>query len=48
MTNIFDILNPSYQIVEGVGEDGGYHAQILLSSLFSEMMGNEESQDKDE
>lgn len=48
MTNIFEILNPDYQIVEGVGEDGGYHAQILLSSLFSEMMGNEESQDKDE
>ena len=31
MTNLFDIL------VKGVGNDGGYHAQILMKSLFSEL-----------
>lgn len=36
MTNIFDILNKSYTIVEGVGEYGGYHASILLPRLLSE------------
>lgn len=34
MTNIFDILNRNYQLVEGVGSDGGYHGQILMSRLF--------------
>jgi len=36
MTNIFDILNKSYKVIEGVGKDGGYHVQILLSRLLSE------------
>lgn len=33
MTNIFDILNKNYTIVEGVGEYGGYHASILIPQL---------------
>ncbi len=36
MTNIFDILKKHYTITKGVGENGGYHAQILMSRLFSE------------
>lgn len=36
MTSIFDILKKNYTIIEGVGENGGYHAQILMSKLFSE------------
>lgn len=36
MTNIFEILNSHYRIVEGVGKSGGYHAQIMISSLLSE------------
>ena len=35
MTDIFDILKPDYEIVEGVGENGGYHAMIFRSSLLS-------------
>ena len=38
MTDIFDILNKNYNIVEGVGKDGGYHAQILMSRLLSEAL----------
>lgn len=34
MTNIFDILNKNYELVEGVGETGGYHRQILMQKLF--------------
>lgn len=34
MTNIFDILNKNYELVEGVGETGGYHGQILMQRLF--------------
>lgn len=34
MTNIFDILNKNYELVEGVGETGGYHGQILMQKLF--------------
>lgn len=37
MTNIFDILKDKYTIVEGVGEIGGYHAQILFSRLFKDI-----------
>ena len=36
MTNVFDILQKNYTITEGVGENGGYHAQILMGRLFSE------------
>ena len=32
-TNIFDILNKSYKVVEGIN-DYDYHAQILLSKTF--------------
>lgn len=36
MTNIFDLLNKNYTIVEGCHDDlGGYHAMIMLSRLFS-------------
>lgn len=35
MTNIFEILNPNYQIVVGVGKDGGYHGQLIISSMLS-------------
>lgn len=37
MTNLFDILKKNYKLVKGVGSDGGYHAQILMTSLFSEL-----------
>ena len=40
MTNIFDILKKDYTIVKGTGQDGGYHAQILMSRLFREMRDN--------
>lgn len=38
MTNLFDILKKEYKLVKGVGDDGGYHAQILITSLFSEFI----------
>ena len=41
MTNMFEILEPHFQIITGVGENGGYHAQILISSLLSEDNMNE-------
>lgn len=37
MTNIFDILNKNYTIVEGVDDSGGYHGQIMLLNLFKQM-----------
>lgn len=36
MTNIFDILKKDYKIIEGVGEAGGYHGQIMMCRLLSE------------
>lgn len=36
MTNIFDILHKQYDLVEGVGEHGGYHAMINMEKWFSE------------
>lgn len=36
MTNIFDILSKEYKLVVGVGENGGYHAQMVLSRLARE------------
>lgn len=36
MTNLFDILKKDYKLVKGVGSDGGYHAQILMTNLFTE------------
>ena len=27
----------NYKLIEGVGENGGYHAQVFMSSLFSQM-----------
>lgn len=36
MTNIFDILNKQYTLIEGVGQDGGYHGQILMTRLLSQ------------
>ncbi len=40
MTNIFDILNKNYKLIEGVGNGGGYHAQILMTRLFQSVDGN--------
>lgn len=37
MTDIFDILKKNYTLIEGVGKDGGYHAQIFMGRLFSRM-----------
>ena len=38
MTNIFDITKKNFSIVEGANDPtGGYHGQILLGRLFSEM-----------
>ena len=37
--NIFDILNKNYVLVEGVGNGGGYHAQILMIRLFQNADG---------
>ncbi|EMF48762.1 hypothetical protein SPJ2_1975 [Streptococcus parauberis KRS-02109] len=33
MTNIFDIFKKNYKLVEGIGDDGGYHGQLLITSL---------------
>ena len=41
MTNIFDILNRNYKIVEGVDASGGYHGQILMGKLFQQMRMSE-------
>lgn len=38
MTNIFDILNNNYKLIEGTGKDGGYHAHVLISRLFSQIV----------
>lgn len=38
MTNLFDILKKDYILVKGVGNNGGYHAQILMARLFSELI----------
>ena len=38
MTNIFDILNKNYDLIEGVNEFGGYHGQIFMSSMFSQLL----------
>ncbi len=35
MTNIFDILKKSYTLIEGVGDIGGYHGQVMMSHLFN-------------
>ena len=37
MTNIFEILNKNYTLVQGVGEMGGYHGQMLMAKLFSQI-----------
>lgn len=36
MTNIFEILNKNYNLINGVGDKGGYHASILFSNLLSQ------------
>lgn len=38
MTNIFDICNKNYKLIIGAGESGGYHAQILMSTIFKGIM----------
>lgn len=37
MTNLFDIMKKEYKIVEGVGEYGGYHGQIMMTRVLSEI-----------
>lgn len=37
MTNIFELLNKNYVLINGVGKYGGYHGQILMSRMFSQM-----------
>lgn len=37
MSNLFDILSKRYKLVIGVGENGGYHSQVLKSRTFREM-----------
>lgn len=37
MTNIFSILDKKYTVIDGVGETGGYHAQILMKRSLSNM-----------
>lgn len=36
MTNIFDILKRDYTLVKGLGSNGGYHAQILMTRLLGD------------
>lgn len=43
MTNIFEILNKHYNIVQGVGENGGYHASILIPRLLSESLDDDKN-----
>lgn len=33
MTNMFDMLNKNFTIIEGIGGSGGYHGQIMLINL---------------
>ena len=40
MTDIFDILKRNYVLVKGLGNDGGYHSQILMSRLLRSTDGN--------
>lgn len=40
MTNTIDILNKNYILIEGVGNDGGYHAQIFMTRLCKSGDGN--------
>lgn len=42
MTNIFEILNKNYRLVEGIGENGSYHESIFLSRMFSEIPTEQE------
>lgn len=42
MTNIFEILNKNYSVVEGVSGKGSYHESIFLSRMFKQMHENKE------
>lgn len=42
MTNIFDILKKDYKIIDGVGEDGGYHGQMMIGRLFKNGFKNKD------
>lgn len=37
MTNIFEILNKNYNIVNGVGENGGYYEELLFNETFGNL-----------
>ncbi len=34
MNSIFDLTDDHYSLITGVGKNGGYHAQILMSKMF--------------
>lgn len=36
MTNMFDILNKNYTVISGLGELGGFHAELLFKHLFQD------------
>ncbi|MBR4628697.1 MAG: hypothetical protein IKO47_13585 [Ruminococcus sp.] len=42
MNSIFDILNRNYSLIVGVGENGGYHGQVMLTDLFRQMQEQDE------
>lgn len=46
MTNIFDILDKKYVLVEGLGNSDGYHAQLMLQNMFSSMEDEEINKDR--
>lgn len=37
MTNIFEILDRNYHLVEGIVENGSYHESIFLARMFFQM-----------
>ena len=37
MNNIFDILDKDYQLITGVGNDGGYHAGMVMGRIFRQI-----------
>lgn len=42
MTNIFEILNRNYRLVQGIGNNGSYHESIFIARMFKQMHENEE------
>jgi len=38
MNSIFDILKNNYTLIKGTGENGGYHAQLLIGDLLGPLL----------